>query len=124
MKNMSREYCQTNQWVPLEDSKEGIVVMGIDPEKTKASKVVNNVYPKSKVVYKVTTNREFASTLDQMFGGGGLGVDPGDIGDILGTMDDEDAAPVEGAEDVASAANDNEVVKLVNKVVKIGRAHV
>ncbi len=117
MKNMSREYCQTNQWVPLEDSKEGIVVMGIDPEKTKASKVVNNVYPKSKVVYKVTTNREFASTLDQMFGGGGLGVDPGDIGDILGTMDDEDAAPVEGAEDVASAANDNEVVKLVNKVV-------
>jgi type II secretory ATPase GspE/PulE/Tfp pilus assembly ATPase PilB-like protein len=116
LKNMSREFCQTNHWVPVEDSKDGIVVMAIDPEKTKASKMVNNVYPKSKVVYKVTTNREFGATLDHMFGSGAIG-DPGDIGDILGTMDDEADAPVEGADDMASAANDNEVVKLVNKVI-------
>jgi type II secretory ATPase GspE/PulE/Tfp pilus assembly ATPase PilB-like protein len=120
MKNMSREFCQSNQWVPLEDTKEGIVVMTVDPEKIKASKIVNNVYPKSKIVYKVTTNREFAATLDQMFGGIGAGAlaDSGDIGDILGTLDDESEGALEGAsEDVASAANDNEVVKLVNKVI-------
>ncbi len=120
LKNMSREFCQTNQWIPLEEVKEGIVVMAIDPEKTKASKMVNNVYPKSKVVYRVTTNREYASTLDLMFGGGGMGAmaDSGDIGDILGTLDDESDAPMEGgSEDVASAANDNELVKLVNKVI-------
>ena len=35
LKNMSREYCQTNQWIPLEDVKEGLIVMAIDPEKTK-----------------------------------------------------------------------------------------
>jgi type II secretory ATPase GspE/PulE/Tfp pilus assembly ATPase PilB-like protein len=120
LKNMSREFCQTNQWIPLEDAKEGITVMAIDPEKTKASKMVNNVYPKSKITFRVTTARDFASTLDLMFGGGGMGAlgDSGDIGDILGTMDDESDAPIEGgSEDVASAANDNELVKLVNKVI-------
>jgi len=117
MKNMSREFCQTNQWIPLEDSKEGIIVMAIDPEKTKASKMVNNVYPKSRINFRVTTNREFASTLDLMFGGGGALGDTGDIGDILGTMDEEGEA-VEGAsDDVASQANDNELVKLVNKII-------
>ena len=72
LKNMSREFCQTNQWIPLEDSKEGIVVVTTDPERVKASRMVSNVYPKSKIVYRVTTNKEFASTLDQMFGGNGM----------------------------------------------------
>ncbi len=119
MKNMSREFCQTNQWVPLEDTKDGIVIVTVDPEKIKASRMVNNVYPKSKIVYKVTTNREFVALLEQMFGGGpGSALqDTGDIGDILGTLDEETEALEGGGEDVASAANDNEVVKLVNKVI-------
>jgi type II secretory ATPase GspE/PulE/Tfp pilus assembly ATPase PilB-like protein len=117
IKNMSRDFCKTNHWAPVEDSRDGIVVVATDPERIKASKMVNNIYPKSKIVYKVITNREFDLTLDQLFGGGGLGGDPGDIGDILGTLDDEEGAAVEGAEDVASAAADNEVVKLVNKVI-------
>jgi type II secretory ATPase GspE/PulE/Tfp pilus assembly ATPase PilB-like protein len=120
LKNMSKEFCQTNQWIPLDDTKEGLIVMAIDPEKTKASKMVNNVYPKSKIVYRVSTNREFASTLDQMFGGGGTGAlgDTGDIGDILGTMDEEGEVAVDGgSDDVASQANDNELVKLVNKII-------
>jgi len=118
IKNMSRDFCRTNHWAPIEDSKDGIVIVAIDPERIKASKMVNNIYPKGKFVYRVITNREFDLTLDQLFGsGGGFGGDPGDIGDILGTLDDEEVAPVEGAEDVANAANDNEVVKLVNKVI-------
>jgi type II secretory ATPase GspE/PulE/Tfp pilus assembly ATPase PilB-like protein len=120
MKNMSREFCQANQWVPLEDTKDGIIIVTIDPEKIKASRMVNNVYPKSKILYKVTTNREFGATLDQMFGGAaGVGLqDTGDIGDILGTLGDEEGEALDGGgEDVASAANDNEVVKLVNKVI-------
>jgi len=117
IKNMSRDFCKTNHWAPVEDSKDGIVVVAIDPERIKASKMVNNIYPKGKIVYRVITNREFDLTLDQLFGGGGFGGDPGDIGDILGTLDDEETAPAEGADDVANAANDNEVVKLVNKVI-------
>src|SRR5215813_9886412 len=118
MKNMSREFCHTNQWVPLEDTKDGIVVMTVDPEKIKASRMVNNVYPKSKVIYKVTSNREFGQSLDQIFGGGAtMLADTGDIGDILGTLDDETEGLEVAGEDISSAANDNEVVKLVNKVI-------
>ncbi len=115
LKNMSREFCETNLWVPLDDTKEGIVVMALDPERSRASKMVNNVYPKSKVVYKVSTNREFAATLDQMFGAG-MFQDTSDVGDLLGSLD-EDVEAMEGGEDVASAASDNELVKLVNKVI-------
>ena len=68
---MSRDFCKTNHWAPVEDSKDGIVVVATDPERIKASKMVNNIYPKSKIVYRVTTNREFDLTLDQLFGGGG-----------------------------------------------------
>ncbi|MBX9811986.1 MAG: Flp pilus assembly complex ATPase component TadA, partial [Burkholderiales bacterium] len=115
MKNMSREFCQTNLWIPLEDTKDGIVVLTIDPEKIKASKMVNNVYPKSKVIYKVCTNREFVATLDQMFGGGALD-DTGNVADLLGSLDDE-VEEGAGGDDIASAASDNELVKLVNKVI-------
>lgn len=114
MRNMSREFCQANMWIPLEDTKEGIVVLTVDPEKIRASKMVNNVYPRSKVLYRVTTNREFDATLDQFFGGGML-EDTGDIGDLLGSLDDESEGEL--SDDVASAANDNELVKLVNKVI-------
>jgi type II secretory ATPase GspE/PulE/Tfp pilus assembly ATPase PilB-like protein len=119
MKNMSREFCQTNMWIPLEDSKDGIVVMALDPEKTKASKMVNNVYTKSKIVYTVTTSRDFGLTMDQMFGvsgGTGLLEDTGDIGDLLGTLDDDGEVDTV-SDDVASQANDNELVKLVNKII-------
>ena len=116
MKNMNREFCETNQWIPLEDSKEGIIVVTTDPERVKASRMVANVYPKSKIVYRVTTNREFASTLEQMFGGVGL-EESGNIDDLLGTLDDEADGESIGGDDVISAAADNELVKLVNKII-------
>jgi type II secretory ATPase GspE/PulE/Tfp pilus assembly ATPase PilB-like protein len=117
MKNMNREFCQTNQWVPLEEVKEGIIVVTTDPERVKASRMVNNVYPKSKIVFRVTTNKEFASTLDLMFGGSTGLEDSGNIDDLLGTLDEDTEGEVGGGEDVVSAAADNELVKLVNKVI-------
>ena len=117
MRNMNREFCQTNQWIPLEEVKEGIIVVTTDPERVKASRMVNNVYPKSKIVFRVTTNKEFASTLDLMFGGTTGLEDSGNIDDLLGTLDDEAEGEVGGADDVVSAAADNELVKLVNKVI-------
>ncbi len=120
LKNLSREFAESNGWVPIDDTKDGIIVLTPDPEKVKGSRVVNNVYPKSKVIYKVCGSREFIMTLDHTFGGGAGGVtgmvdDGTDIGDLLSGMDDEGAA--EESEDVASAAADNEVVKLVNKII-------
>ncbi|MDP2399584.1 MAG: GspE/PulE family protein [Burkholderiales bacterium] len=117
MRNMNREFCQTNQWIPLDDTKEGIVVMTTDPERVKASRMVSNVYPKSKIVFRVTTNSEFVSTLDQMFGASTGLEDSGNIEDMLGTLDEETEGEGTGGDDVASAAADNELVKLVNKII-------
>ncbi|HUO43918.1 MAG TPA: ATPase, T2SS/T4P/T4SS family [Burkholderiales bacterium] len=120
LKNISREFAESNGWVPIDDTKDGILVLTTDPEKIKGSRVVNNVFPKSKVVYKVCGNREFVMTLDQTFGGGGAASgmvdDTTDIGDLLSGMEGEEAGE-DNNEDVASAAADNEVVKLVNKVI-------
>ena len=117
MKNMNREFCQINQWMPLDETKDGIVVMTTDPERVKASRMVSNVFPKSKIVYRVTTNTEFVTTLDQMFGASSGLEDSGNIEDMLGTMDEDGDVEASGSEDVASAASDNELVKLVNKII-------
>jgi type II secretory ATPase GspE/PulE/Tfp pilus assembly ATPase PilB-like protein len=117
LRNMSRDFCQANQWVPLEDGPQGIVVMTPDPEKTRASRMVNNVYPKSKIVYRVTTQREFVSTLEQLFGGVAGLEDSGNIDDLLGGLDDDGEGGDTIGDDIASAASDNELVKLVNKVI-------
>jgi type II secretory ATPase GspE/PulE/Tfp pilus assembly ATPase PilB-like protein len=122
MKNMSREFVESSLWIPIDESKDGIMILTTDPEKIRGSKVVNNVYPKSKIIYRVCCTREFAATLDLFFGAGGASagvgnVDDGtDIGDLLSGLEDGDSME-DANEDVASAASDNEVVKLVNKII-------
>jgi type II secretory ATPase GspE/PulE/Tfp pilus assembly ATPase PilB-like protein len=122
LKNMSREFIETSMWVPVDETQaDGIIVLTTDPEKIRGSKIVNNVYPKSKIAYRVCCAREFLSTLDAFFGGSGTSSsgmqaeDNTDIGDLLSGMEDDETD--ESAEDVASAASDNEVVKLVNKII-------
>ncbi len=114
MKNLRREYVEQNLWLPVEDTAEGIVILCMDPEQVKSSRVVNNIFAKSKIVYRVTTIREFKQTLDQFFGGGAFSDDT-DVGDLLSAMD-EGEGEADGADDVSAAA-DNELVKLVNKII-------
>jgi type II secretory ATPase GspE/PulE/Tfp pilus assembly ATPase PilB-like protein len=117
LKNLKREYCEANQWIPLEDTKQGIVVMATDPERVRNSRMVENVFPRAKIVYKVTTQRDFAQALTHFFGGAEMpGMSSESIGDLLSNLDDEEEAGSIGADDVSAAA-DNELVKLVNKII-------
>ncbi|MEW6165283.1 MAG: GspE/PulE family protein [Pseudomonadota bacterium] len=113
MKNLRREYVEQNQWLPIEDTKEGILILCMDPEQVKSSRVVNNVFAKSKIVYRVTTVREFKQTVDQFFGSSFS--DDTDVGDLLSAMDEGEIEADSG--DDVSAAADNELVKLVNKII-------
>jgi type II secretory ATPase GspE/PulE/Tfp pilus assembly ATPase PilB-like protein/GAF domain-containing protein len=116
LRNLSREFCETSQWVPLALDTDGLTVMTLDPEQVRASRMVNNVYPKSRIVYTVTTAREFDATLEQFLGGAGMhDAHLGDIGALLDSLEEEAEADV--TEDIASAASDNELVKLVNKII-------
>jgi hypothetical protein len=118
LKNIKRDYCEGNHWLPLEDSKGGVIIMSTDPERVRNSKMVENVFPRSKVVYKVTTERDFKSTLDLYFGTEGMGGGSSEsIGDLLSSLDDEEELAAGGGADDVSAAADNELVKLVNKII-------
>jgi type II secretory ATPase GspE/PulE/Tfp pilus assembly ATPase PilB-like protein len=114
LKNLKREYVESNQWVPIEDGKEGLIVLCLDPERVKSSRIVQNVFPKAKLIYRVTTQKEFRETLNLFYGA--EEIDTGDIGDMLSSLDNDESMEVEGGDDVSAAA-DNELVKLVNKII-------
>ncbi len=114
LKNLKREYVEANQWLPIDDTKEGVVILCLDPERIRSSRIAANVFPRARLIYKVTTRKEFKETINHFYGQESL--DTGDIGDLLSGMDDE-SVDAEGVSDDVSAAADNELVKLVNKVI-------
>jgi type II secretory ATPase GspE/PulE/Tfp pilus assembly ATPase PilB-like protein len=116
LKNLKREFAESNQWLPIDDTKEGLVVLCLDPERIKSSRIASNVFPKARLLYKVATQKDFKDTVNHFYGA--EAVDTGDIGDMLSDMgDDAQEGAMEGANDEVSAAADNELVKLVNKVI-------
>jgi type II secretory ATPase GspE/PulE/Tfp pilus assembly ATPase PilB-like protein len=115
LKNLKREYVESQQWVPIEDSKEGLIVLCLDPERVRSSRIVQNVFPKSRIVYRVTTVKEFKDTLNAFYGAESM--DSGNIGDMLEELDQGDAQEAGADSDEVSAAADNELVKLVNKII-------
>ncbi len=115
LRNLKQDYVLTNGWVPIDESREeGLVILTPDPERVRGSRVVSNIFPKhAKVTYKVCLNRDFLGTVGSFYG---LGATGGSIDDLLSTMDDDDELGSVSQEDL-SAAQDNELVKLVNKII-------
>jgi type II secretory ATPase GspE/PulE/Tfp pilus assembly ATPase PilB-like protein/GAF domain-containing protein len=113
LRNLKRDFLESSLWVPLEDTKEGLIVVTTDPERVRASRIVSNIFPKSRVIYRVCTARDFTATLDNFFGALG---DSSSIGELLSGMEGE-ADDEAGGTDDASLAQDNELVKLVNKII-------
>jgi len=118
LKNLKREYVESNQWLPIDEAKEGLVVMCLDPERIRSSRIASNVFPKARIVYKVTTGKEFRDTVNHFYGAEAAAADMGNIDDLLSDLSEETAEAADGgAADEVSAAADNELVKLVNKVI-------
>lgn len=124
LKNLRREYVDSSHWIPVEESNEGLMILTTDPERIQASRVVNNIFTKNRLVYKVCSQREFKQTLDLFYGGGAAGDSSGVLAGDESSMDDllnimggdEEEISTINQEDVSAAA-DNELVKLVNKVI-------
>ena len=116
LKNLKRDYVANNHWVPIDDTKEGLVILTTDPEKIKSSRIVNNIFSKHKIIYKVCPAREFHATLDLFYGANSLAEsESGNIDDMLSSLENEEDMP--GVAEEVSAAADNELVKLVNKII-------
>ncbi|MCB1917608.1 MAG: Flp pilus assembly complex ATPase component TadA [Rhodocyclaceae bacterium] len=112
LRNLKREFIEQNLWLPIDESDKGIVIGTVDPDQVQAAKVANNVFPKARLQYRVMTYREFEQTVAQFFQ---QSLELGSVDDLLSDLTEE-----EGENSVAeelSAAADNELVKLVNKVI-------
>jgi len=124
LKNLKREYVESSHWIPIEETQEGLVILTTDPERTQASRVVNNIFPKHRLVYRVCSQREFKQTLGLFYGGGGSSdstggfqVDESSMDDLLTSLGGEEDEVTGVSQEDVSAAADNELVKLVNKII-------
>ena len=115
LRNLKRDYVMQNHWLPVDETPEGIVILTMDPEQIKSSHVVSNVFPRSRLSFCVTTNREFEQTVDLFFGASQEG-DFSSVGEMLSNLGDEDEGGDTTSEDISAAA-DNELVRLVNKII-------
>jgi type II secretory ATPase GspE/PulE/Tfp pilus assembly ATPase PilB-like protein len=113
LRNLKREYVQQSQWIPLEETPGGLLILSTDPEQAIASRVVQNVFPKSRLVFCVTTQQEFSQTVNQFFD---ASIDDTSVTELLSDLSEEDAEILNNAEVIAAAA-DNELVKLVNRII-------
>ncbi|MES2952913.1 MAG: ATPase, T2SS/T4P/T4SS family [Pseudomonadota bacterium] len=112
---LKREFIEEQGWIPLEESPEGLVIMSMDPEAVRGSRVVPQVFPRiAKFAYKVTTQTEFQETLAQLFG---TVADTSTIDQLLADMDGGPIDDGSNDDSLESAAADNELVKFVNKVI-------
>ncbi|MBV8633035.1 MAG: GAF domain-containing protein [Burkholderiaceae bacterium] len=67
-RNFKREFVEHNQWLVLEKGEAELVVLATDPERVRNSRMIFNLFPKSAIRYLVTTETEFAQTVEQVFG--------------------------------------------------------
>ena len=113
LKNLKRQYIEECGWLPLEENKEGLLVLATDPERVANTRIVNQIFPRAKIVYRVTSNLEFEQTVDQFYGAAG---DSSSVGELLSGMDDHEEEGDGHAAEVSEAV-ENELVKLVNKII-------
>lgn len=122
LRNLKREYVESSFWVPIDDTPTGLVILTTDPERVQTSRVVKNIFPKHQLLYRVCPQREFKSTLDQFYGSSGEAgagdTDLGSMDDMLSALGGGEEDEVGGvSQEEVSAAADNELVKLVNKII-------
>lgn len=111
---LKREFLLAQGWVPLEEGHNGLQVMCLDPEAVQSARIVGQVFPQAHPIdYVVTTRQEFLQTLDQLY--------PSQTDTSVDRMlaDLSDITPDDSVDDsiLVSAAADNELVKLVNRII-------
>jgi type II secretory ATPase GspE/PulE/Tfp pilus assembly ATPase PilB-like protein len=113
LKYLKAQFVEDNLWLPLDEDKNGLLVLALDPERVRASRIVNQIFPKSSICYCVTTRLEFKHTLDQYFGTA-FRSDGSSLRELLSGMDNDAAG---ASESKVSEAVETELVRLVNKVI-------
>ena len=115
---LKREFINEQGWIPVEETPEGLLVMCLDPEAVRNSRIVPQIFPKTtRFAYRVTTQTEFEETVAQLWGAPDQGQSVEDmLADLNAPLDEEGEGSGDGSA-LESAAADNELVKFVNKII-------
>jgi type II secretory ATPase GspE/PulE/Tfp pilus assembly ATPase PilB-like protein len=117
LRNLKQQYALEHGWLPLEDGPDGLVLMALDPERVAASHIATQVFGRARIAWRVTTRHDLRLTVAQFFGG--PVADDTSVGELLSHLDEDhdadDAADGGGSE--VSAAVENELVKLLNRII-------
>lgn len=114
VKKLKRQYVEQNSWLPIMEDQQGLTILAIDPEHVNTTHVVNQIFAATKINFRVTTKKEFRKTIDQFFGGV---ADGGSVDELLSGMEEEDEENTGQVNVEVSAAVENELVKLLNKII-------
>jgi type II secretory ATPase GspE/PulE/Tfp pilus assembly ATPase PilB-like protein len=116
LKNLKLEYVQANGWLPIDETREeGLIILTPDPESVRSSRIVNNVFPKhSRITYKVCLNRDFCNTVNAFYD---IGLPAANIDELISQLGENEEEENDFTAEDISAAQDNELVKLVNKII-------
>jgi type II secretory ATPase GspE/PulE/Tfp pilus assembly ATPase PilB-like protein len=119
LKNLKREFVEYNGWLLIEQKQDTLVILALDPETTKHSRIVNNIFPKATVEYRVTTKVEFKLTVESFFGDL---TDGSAVTALLSLMNEQEQE--QELQDEASraavdtnACDDHELVRLINQMI-------
>jgi len=115
-KDLKRNYFEPNLWLPIRATDDGLSVVAVDPEQVKSARVIASIFPRTRIEYQVTTQREFTRLVDSFFNGSS-GIDPGL--DLLPKVPDAEIEPdaPEATGQALPSGVENEVVRLVNKII-------
>lgn len=98
---LPRAYVEEHEWLPIDETPEGLVILATDPERARGSRAPENVFPGRRLVFRVTSVPEFRRTVAHAY-------EQHAMDDLLARLDDGEDADL---------AADNELVKLVNKII-------
>jgi hypothetical protein len=69
--SIGRDYAEHNGWVVVEEGGNTLVVAATDPDRLRASRGVENLFPAHHVELRVTTDREFRQFVSSYYGSNG-----------------------------------------------------
>lgn len=113
LRNLKREFIETNQWLPIEDDGKQVTVVSPDPARLSANRSVQNILKRENVVFTTTTYDEFHQMVELFYG---KAADE-KIGDLLSSIEAADESDAESVVEELDFAADNELVRLVNKII-------
>jgi len=67
--SFARDYVEHSGWLVLEDSGQTLVILSTDPDRLRASKIMQELFPGYDIQYRVTTQREFMKTVGVLYDG-------------------------------------------------------